>query len=233
MDLLVDWFLKGGWIMWPLLVLSVLLVAVALERAAFHLRHRCSYRHLLHELPCAFECAKGGRKPGCLERDPDAPLRRITATYLDHLHYPRGERHKVLQREGDRILRECNAHLKLVGCIAQVAPLMGLLGTVTGLVAAFYHIQLLGGKVVPSDLAGGIWEALITTVAGLCVGIPALLVYQFFHARAERIAKQMQDLVSELDELYFCSRYRNKLSNISEGMSRVSPEGAATQTRMG
>ncbi|KAF0094291.1 MAG: biopolymer transport protein ExbB [Puniceicoccaceae bacterium 5H] len=231
MDVFAQWFLKGGWIMWPLLVLSVLLLAVALERAVFHVRHRCSYCKLLGELPCAFECAKAGRTPACLE-DTEAPLRRITSSYLAHLHYPRAERHKVLQREGDRVLRECHQHLKLVGCIAQVAPLMGLLGTVTGLVAAFYHIEMLGGKVVPSDLAGGIWEALITTVAGLCVGIPALLVYQYFQARAERIGKEMQDLVSELDELYFCARFQHKLSDISAGL-KDEGQPAMSHTRLG
>jgi biopolymer transport protein ExbB len=84
--------------------------------------------------------------------------------------------------------------------IAHVAPLLGLLGTVTGLVSAFHQIELKAGQVQPGDLASGIWEALITTVFGLVIAIPCMTAYHVLDHRAGAVALQMQWLAAYLDE---------------------------------
>jgi biopolymer transport protein ExbB len=127
---------------------------------------------------------------------------------LRYIQSPTAVRNEALKREGNRLLAELDAQMKLLSCIAHVSPLLGLLGTVAGLVTAFHQIEASGGQVNPTDLAGGIWEALLTTVAGLLVGIPALLMHQFFHARLEKIAREMQEIVSELDEMLALGKIR-------------------------
>jgi biopolymer transport protein ExbB len=85
-------------------------------------------------------------------------------------------------------------HHRWLGTIAQVSTLMGLLGTITGMVATFQVIQAKAGTVGgvnPADVAGGIWEALLTTVAGLVVAIPALLAYNYLTGRAAEVEHQM------------------------------------------
>ncbi|GAG69997.1 unnamed protein product [marine sediment metagenome] len=82
--------------------------------------------------------------------------------------------------------------------IANVAPLLGLLGTVFGMIKAFMQIEMLGGSVDPSSLAGGIWEAMTTTAAGLTVAIPALLFYNYFMGRVNQIEAEMKSASVDL-----------------------------------
>jgi biopolymer transport protein ExbB len=84
--------------------------------------------------------------------------------------------------------------------IGSIATLPGLLGTVTGLVAAFHEIEIQAGRVQPGDLAAGIWEALLTTVFGLVIAIPCLATYHLLDHRAGAIALQMQWMTAYLDE---------------------------------
>ncbi|HEX9975547.1 MAG TPA: MotA/TolQ/ExbB proton channel family protein, partial [bacterium] len=79
------------------------------------------------------------------------------------------------------------------GTIAAIAPLLGFLGTVTGMIRAFIQVQSLGGNVDASVLAGGIWEALVTTAAGLVVGIPALIFYNWLQSQVERFVFEMEE----------------------------------------
>ncbi len=95
-------------------------------------------------------------------------------------------------------------NLTALATIAHVSPLLGLLGTVTGMVRCFQVIQAKATTfhpVSPGDLAGGIWEALITTAAGLFVAIPTLVAYHYFEGRVEDISSQMKDAASELLEI--------------------------------
>ena len=79
----------------------------------------------------------------------------------------------------------------------------------TGLVAAFHQIEVLGGQVQPGDLAAGIWEALITTVFGLVIAIPCMAAYHGFESAADKIARRMQFIICELDELFGKSSARD------------------------
>ncbi|MCS7063074.1 MAG: MotA/TolQ/ExbB proton channel family protein [Methylacidiphilales bacterium] len=202
--LAVEWFLKGGVFMWPLLLCSIVATAVIVERGWVHWKARLNYPQFLKRLKQELA--------GCPMRAPKwlsgsaSPVAKTAAVYLRYIHAPPGLRNEALKREGNRYLLELEAQMKLLSSIAHVSPLLGLLGTVAGLVAAFYQIEAAGGYVNPSDLAGGIWEALITTVAGLLIGIPCLLTHQFFHARVEKISREMQDVVSELDEMLAVGR---------------------------
>jgi biopolymer transport protein ExbB len=92
-------------------------------------------------------------------------------------------------------------YLGILATVATIAPLLGLLGTVTGLIRAFMVIQMKSGLVNPSDLAGGIWEALITTVAGLAVAIPTYVAYNYYVNRVNSLITEMEKGASRLLQL--------------------------------
>jgi biopolymer transport protein ExbB len=102
------------------------------------------------------------------------------------------------ERVARRTLAEARAGLRALDVIATVAPLLGLLGTVLGMIGAFQALQASGGQADPSVLAGGIWEALLTTAAGMGVAIPAALALAWFESVVENVAADMEDLATRI-----------------------------------
>lgn len=198
--LVLDWFQKGGLFMWPLLLCSFFGLAAIIDRGIFFFKIRLNYQNFLARLKADLLSGPGFVTPGWL-RSEQSPIAQLVLTYLDYINSTNVIRDEALKREGNRYLNTVDQRMRLLSAIATVSPLLGLLGTVAGLVVAFYSIESKGGVVQPSDLAGGIWEALISTVVGLCIGIPCLLMHQFYQAKGDQVAQQMQDVVSELDEL--------------------------------
>ncbi|MDZ7371589.1 MAG: MotA/TolQ/ExbB proton channel family protein [candidate division KSB1 bacterium] len=136
----------------------------------------------------AIELAK--RTPG--------PIAKITAAGLAKHDRPREEIKDAIESAAQTEVYLLEKNLGVLGTIAAVAPLIGFLGTVTGMIKAFMQIQSLGGNVDAGVLAGGIWEALITTAAGLVVGIPALIFYNWLQSKVEHHVFEMQQSSTEL-----------------------------------
>ncbi len=109
---------------------------------------------------------------------------------------------KTINYVGEREVREMERHLPILLTIGQLTPLLGLLGTVLGMIKAFMVIQQVGGKVNATVLAGGIWEAMLTTAMGLAVAIPTMLAYSFFTYRLNRIVGLMNDIGNKLIESF-------------------------------
>jgi biopolymer transport protein ExbB len=103
---------------------------------------------------------------------------------------------RTIEASGAKELRVLESHLRGLEMVANIAPLLGLLGTVIGMVKAFAGINQIGSRVDPSVLAGGIWEALLTTVAGLAVAIPALAAHYYIEGRVEKVRAVAKDAVS-------------------------------------
>jgi biopolymer transport protein ExbB len=196
-----EWFHKGGVLMWPLLVCSIVGFAIIADRLWALSWTTLNFRTFIRRLKDHLKSPMRKMRPAFLSDRP-ASASVITDIYYDYLSQPLEKRSEALKREGLRHLDELGARLKLLAAIAQVAPLLGLLGTVTGLVASFQELQNLKGAVQPMNLAGGIWEALITTVVGLSIGIPSLLAHQYFQAKIDRRAHEMTETISELDEVF-------------------------------
>ena len=197
---LLELFKKGGFAMWPLLLCSVIGIAIMVERSIYFLRLRLNYERFVTELK-ALLSRKRMKEAVLLCRTHPHPVPRIAGEYLKHLHED-ALRDEILKRVGSSALEKVEARLRMLAALTHIAPLLGLLGTVTGLVAAFHRIELLGGQVQPGDLAAGIWEALVTTVFGLVIAIPCMAAYHGFESAADAIARQMQFVVSELNELF-------------------------------
>ena len=105
---------------------------------------------------------------------------------------------KTINYIGQRELREMEKFLPALSSICQISPLLGLLGTVTGMIKAFMVIQNYGGKVNAQVLAGGIWEAMLTTAMGLIVAIPSVLAYNYFNSRINKMVSLMNEIGNEL-----------------------------------
>ena len=193
---MVDLFLKGGPLMYPLLLGSVLMFAVIVERAIHFIgtveRPRALERlkDLLRrgEYGPALEIARGERSP-------------VFTLIVELLRMKNGTREEIENRlslVGDGMLRRLSKNLHLLELTGRIAPMIGLLGTVLGMVEAFQKVSFMKNIVNPSILASGIWEALITTVTGLFVGIPALIAYHLYSNRVKALAFSMKHNCEEI-----------------------------------
>lgn len=210
-----EWFHKGGLIMWPLMLCSIIGMAIIFDRCWALLRSSLDFHKFIESLTVHLRSTHAREVPRCL-KDRPASASIVARLYYKYLGENVAKRNEALKREGVRHLENLGHRLKMLAAIAQVAPLLGLLGTVTGLVVAFYQIEALGGRVQPTDLAGGIWEALLTTVVGLSIGIPCLLAHQFIQAQIDRRAHEMTETVSELDEVFAHSNDNQSVTEHTE-----------------
>jgi biopolymer transport protein ExbB len=194
-------FQLGGPVMWPLLACSVIGLAVIIDRAWMHFSTRLDFDTYLKNLKSA---QSEGRVKSFLEKFAHSqnPVVKLTQVYFAYLIKGEHRRNEALKREGSRLLAAQDRRMRLLATVAHVAPLLGLLGTVLGLVNSFQAIDASGGVAQPAQLASGIWAALLTTVFGLAVGIPCMVAHHYFHSLTEKNARQMKELVSELDEAF-------------------------------
>ncbi len=120
---------------------------------------------------------------------------------------------EAIEMAGRGEIFELEKRLNILATIAGVAPLLGFLGTVTGMINAFMTIQALGGVVSPSDLAGGIWEALLTTAYGLIIGIPAYAFYNYFVTKINRLVNEIEIATTEFIDILSSEEFKNQLSS--------------------
>ena len=192
---------RGGPVMYPIYLCSFLMVAFAIERAASLRRSKI--------LPPGF--ILGLRSlVGVRPLDTDkiltycqahpSPIARIFQAAVRRLHRPLPEIEKTIEDAGAKEVRLLRRNTRVLSSVASVAPLLGLLGTVLGMISAFKDISM-GEALGKADiLASGIYEALVTTAAGLSVAIPSLVFYLFFTARIDKLVGEMDDLTMEFVE---------------------------------
>lgn len=190
---------KGGPVMWPLLGCSVIGLALIADRSLVYLRMHLDYRAFVAALKDRIDAGRLDEAAALCKRT-TSPVAVTAGAYLAGLDLDDDARTSVVQREGGLALQAAERRLRALSALAHLATLLGLLGTVAGLVGAFHTIELAGGKVQPSDLASGIWEALLTTVFGLTIAIPCLAAYHGFESAADRMALRMSFVVSYLDQ---------------------------------
>lgn len=179
---------QGGFMMWPLLILSIASFAVVAERFVVFTTRRFPASESLREL---FTLARNGDKGAALERiENDAPtyLPLFKILFSDN---PEKEKGQELQIAGESLLFSLSRRLDFLSTVVATAPLIGLLGTVFGMIEAFSRLSA-SNNVDITMLAGGIWQALLTTAAGLCITIPTLLAHGWFCRQHEKTAYAMQ-----------------------------------------
>jgi biopolymer transport protein ExbB len=180
----------GGPFMWPIILCSIIAAAIVFERLWTLQERRVLPPDLTRRVWQLVESGQVNDKViAALEQN--SPLGRVLAVGLTHRHRPREVMMQRLEDTGRHVVHELERFLNTLGTIAGVSPLLGLLGTVTGIIKAFNAINA-GGMGDPRLLSGGISEALVTTAAGLLVAIPALICYRYLRGRVEGIVIEME-----------------------------------------
>ncbi len=200
---IIDLFLRGGIIMWPLLLCSVLGLAIIVDRFIAYLMIRADYARFGRELSqVILEDGKGTAAGIAFCKRKRHPVARVAEVYLENLEQNDSLRVDLIKKQGSIEIEKVERWLRMLSSIAHIAPLMGLLGTVLGMVAAFAQIDMNEGIVEAGDLASGIWKALLTTVFGLTIAIPCMASFHAFEGFADKVSRQMQFVVTSLDECF-------------------------------
>ncbi len=187
----------GGWLMIPIFACSLISVSLILERFFSLRRARAYSKDLMDNIR---EILKHNRVSEAINlcEETGGPLAFILKAGLLKHGRSRGEIRESVEDAGLIVIPSLERYLSVLATIANITPLLGLLGTVVGMTEAFMVIQSHGGAVTPGDLAGGIGTALLTTVWGLIVAIPTLVAYNYFVTKVDNMVWEMEILSSEL-----------------------------------
>ncbi len=194
----------GGWLMIPIILCSIITAAICAERFWTLRPRQIAPRNLTEQVwhwirndeldTDRLRTLRGG-----------SPLGQILAAGISNRQLGRDLMKERIEEVADHIVHELERYLNTLGTVASITPLLGLLGTVIGMIKVFSEIKL-GGIGNAAALAGGIAEALITTAAGLTVAIPSLFFYRFFHRRVDELVEQMEQEAIKLVQVLNSNR---------------------------
>jgi biopolymer transport protein ExbB len=184
-------FLAGGILMWPLLACSLIVLAISAERYWTLNPGKIAPKTLLAQV---WSWIKNNQLDATKLRElkQSSPLGQILAAGLSNSKHGREVMKDSVQEAANQVVHDLERYINVLGTIATVAPLVGLLGTVLGMIEVFNAIMIQGTGSTGA-LAGGISVALYTTVGGLVVGIPATISHKFFQRRIDSIVVTMED----------------------------------------
>lgn len=193
---MLDILMAGGWLMLPIVGCSILALTIVLERFYVLSPKRVlpdSARDQANRL-----CSSAQMDSGAIDAlRQSSPLGKVLAEVVLTRDWPQKSRTQKIEELGRQVAHDLERFLNTLGTIAGITPLLGLLGTVIGMIKVFQTIQVAGvGQ--PTLLAGGISEALITTAAGLSVAIPSYFFYRYYRARVRALALELEQSVSDL-----------------------------------
>lgn len=191
---------QGGILMIPLFILSVLAIYVIAERWRTLENSQMDVNSMLNNIESLLKSGSQQRAIQYCEEF-DKPLARILKSGIRRLGRPIRDIEQAIHNAGKKEIYQLEKRMNWLATIASVAPLIGFTGTVTGMIRAFMDIQSLQGNVNPSVLAGGIWEALITTAAGLIVGIIALGFYNYLVGKVDRMVFELENASADFVDL--------------------------------
>jgi biopolymer transport protein ExbB len=189
--------------MYPILLFSIISIAVILERAVFYFLSRARSLRIVEEL-AAYDKECGGWK-GAAKRFAEKHQRvyflPLVAAYFEALDEDRQLFEEHLFAQAKEIVMVNERRLPILASVASIAPLLGLFGTVLGMIEVFQRLAALGGRADVALLSGGIWVALLTTAFGLLVAIPSLLAHHYFSRLVNGRSDYMELLISRFNVL--------------------------------
>jgi biopolymer transport protein ExbB len=234
-------FQKGGVVMYGLMLLSIYAVAVVIFKIVQFRKANVFDRSFID--PALREIKQGDRQKATQTlagiKGPVARIMRVTFECVANRDMSSKSREAEIMRVGSGDLRVLESHLRGLEMTAAIAPLMGLLGTVIGMISSFSRLSASGARVDPTMLAGGIWEALLTTAGGLTVAIPALATHYILDGVIERMRATMKDVSVQIlaleDEfrrnerllaMEEAKRIETERKNSAEKAAKISPAEA-------
>jgi biopolymer transport protein ExbB len=191
--------IAGGWLMLPIILCSVAAMAIIIERLWSLRRERVVPVNLVAQV---WQLHRDNAiTSGHISSIRDgSPLGRILSAGIINRMHSRVIMKEAIEEVGRQVVHELERYLNTLGTIASISPLLGLLGTVIGMIKVFSAITLVGvGD--PAVLAGGISEALITTATGLSVAIPSLMFHRYFSGRVDRLVVAMEEEALKMVEV--------------------------------
>lgn len=195
---------KGGWLMLPIFIASIIAVAIIIDRYIVLRKSRLNAPAFLVKIRSLLKRNDiNGAVKYCMEEK--SPAANIIRKGLKKHNLGHERVTEAIDNAGKQEINKLEKGLSVLATISGVAPLLGFLGTVTGMISAFMNIESLQGAANPSDLAGGIWEALLTTAFGLAVGIIAFTAYNYLVGAINKLVLDMEvisnDVIDILEEV--------------------------------
>ncbi len=197
-----SFIVKGGPVMIPIILSGALILAIIIERLISLKNAETDNENFIRSIEERLQRRKIKEALELCNAN-DKPVPRIIKAGLLKSDRSREEIKESIDDAANHEIPVLEKYLGILATVATIAPLLGLLGTVTGMIRAFMVIEARAGLVHPGELAGGIWEALITTVAGLIVAIPSYLSYNYFVSRVNKIILQMEKTATKLIDILF------------------------------
>ena len=190
-DTLTGFISKGGIIMIPILICSILALALFVERLIHFAKLKNQDKGIVTAIISFLD---QGREEDALKAAGQSvsPMGRVLSAAMEVRHTDRETLETVIIDAIQEEVRDLSTNTQVLATIANIAPLLGLLGTVIGMIKAFMVIQEMGGKVNAVVLAGGIWEAMLTTAFGLSVALPVMLAHSYLVAGIDRHEARLQ-----------------------------------------
>ena len=215
---------KGGVMMYPIFLASIIAFAIIIERLVFFRKCNENPDDIFAAIK---DLVRNDKHPTA--KFTEGPISRMLKVGAQARKEPRWKLEEKLTVHGQEEISELRKNLRGLEVIATISPLMGLLGTVVGMVKAFNKVAQYKGQVDPSLLAGGIWEALLTTAAGLALAIPVVIMLNYFERKVEAISfllgKYGQHLVHHLyDEEDGSTNGHNSRSSKSETQAELASQ---------
>jgi biopolymer transport protein ExbB len=218
-----EFFAQGGFFMVLLLICSVVAVAVILVRSLALRRDLVMPPIIEREIETLQpEDTQGVVKLSRMVRNDNSTLARIAQVGLQNLNWPKMENLEAVQTKARYEVLKLESGLFILEIIVGIAPLLGLLGAVAGLVQVFAAFGGTNAAADPALMAKGISEALSTTIVGLAIAIPSLIAYTYFAKKVETMASDMESLISEL--LAKCYHQKQRFAGRSKTMPALSEE---------
>lgn len=197
---LKDYFLQGGPVMWPLLLLSIISLAFILERAWAYYRARTNVNEFMVKVRDAL-LKKDVKKAVAICDRYNGPVPSIIKAGLLKFGQPAEEIEKVIESNAVNEVAGLERFLPVLASISNIAPILGFLGTVTGMIVSFDYIKKAGLN-DPAGVAGGISQALLTTAGGLIIAVFTLPFYNFYMSRVTKAIREMEASSAVLLETY-------------------------------
>ena len=197
---IISFLAKGGILVIPILFCSVVALTIILERLYKFRKLRIKNPDLIVMVKRALN-EKGIDEALSIVENNKNPLGRVLKEGIKKYQAGREEMERAMTFAAEKEIKELEKYLPALSTIGDVAPLLGLLGTVTGMIKAFMVIERLGGKVNASVLAGGIWEAMLTTALGLSVAIPTIVAHNYLVSKLRNFTADLQEKLNEFLEI--------------------------------
>ncbi|OHD79897.1 MAG: flagellar motor protein MotA [Spirochaetes bacterium RIFOXYC1_FULL_54_7] len=187
----------GGIVLWVIMGLSVVGAAIIIERILYFRRISVDEDKLFQRIKASVEKGHFDEAMSICDNNL-SPLSALIKVGIEHREYPELAQKEVLKDAANQEVPKLERNVSALGTIAHIAPLLGLLGTVTGTMEAFGVLGRFGAVADPSILAKGVSEALVTTVAGIVVAVPAVIFYNYLVTKVNLILIKMENQVTAL-----------------------------------